>query len=205
MPTLRRPALDFGGPMSISPVDRSTKGARTRTVAAVRSRSTRRSAVASPQRRLAKVARSTRARTAGHDGSRRGRRWPASTAPARPRPCWRTPPVRYASRRDGQTGAGSRPGFAECCRPGGARLARPARRPAPRSGPAVRPCSRPRAADAARITGRSLSSSTAVVRIARTSRYALAATETDTPLDSSAARHSRIWRVDSFPTCTPPR
>jgi hypothetical protein len=24
MPTIRRPALDFGGPMSISPVDRST-------------------------------------------------------------------------------------------------------------------------------------------------------------------------------------
>jgi hypothetical protein len=55
------------------------------------------------------------------------------------------------------------------------------------------------------LRGRSLSSSTAVVRMARTSRYALAATETDTPLASSAARHSRIMRVDSFPTGTLPR
>ena len=51
----------FGRPMSISPVDRSTAAARTLTVRASRSRSQRRSAVASPQRRQAQVASSTRA------------------------------------------------------------------------------------------------------------------------------------------------
>ena len=46
---------------SISPVDRLTYAARTRIVRVSRSKSPRRSAVASPQRRLAKVASSTRA------------------------------------------------------------------------------------------------------------------------------------------------
>ncbi len=62
MPTTRRPARDLGGPSRISPVDRSTSAARTRTVRASRSISQRRSAVTSPQRRLAKVASRTSAR-----------------------------------------------------------------------------------------------------------------------------------------------
>jgi len=38
MPTMRRPALDLGGPSKISPVDRSMNAARIRTVPASRSR-----------------------------------------------------------------------------------------------------------------------------------------------------------------------
>jgi hypothetical protein len=41
MPTTRRPALDLGGPSRISPVDRSMKAARTRTVPASESRGER--------------------------------------------------------------------------------------------------------------------------------------------------------------------
>jgi hypothetical protein len=50
-----------------------------------------------------------------------------------------------------------------------------------------------------------LSSSAAVIRTARKKRYALAAVETETPLPSKTARHSRIIGVDSLPTGTPPR
>jgi hypothetical protein len=61
MPTMRRPAFDFGDQRSISPVERSTYAARILTVPPSRSRSHRRSAVASPHRRLENVARSTKA------------------------------------------------------------------------------------------------------------------------------------------------
>lgn len=63
-PTTRRAALDLGGPrVTVDPeARRSEKAARTRTQPAARSRSQRRNAVASPQRRLANVATSTSAR-----------------------------------------------------------------------------------------------------------------------------------------------
>jgi hypothetical protein len=62
MPTMRRPACDFGGPSTNGPIDRSMYAARIRTVRAFRSRSARVSAETSPHRRLANVARSTSAR-----------------------------------------------------------------------------------------------------------------------------------------------
>ena len=62
MPTTRRPARDFGAPSTSSPVERSTNAARTLTAPTLRSISHRRSAVASPHRKLANVASSTRAR-----------------------------------------------------------------------------------------------------------------------------------------------
>ena len=45
----------------------------------------------------------------------------------------------------------------------------------------------------------------AVISTARSSRYAFAAIETDTPLPSRSARHSRIIGVDSLPSGTAPR
>ncbi|GAA5765741.1 hypothetical protein Aros01_02231 [Streptosporangium roseum] len=55
-------SLGLGRAEDQSPVERSTKVTRMRTVSASRSTSVRRSALTSPHRRLTKVVRSTRAR-----------------------------------------------------------------------------------------------------------------------------------------------
>src|SRR5262249_15823955 len=62
MPTMRRPVRDFGALSTSSPLERSTNAAPTVIAPMLTSISHRRSAVASPHRRLANVANSTRAR-----------------------------------------------------------------------------------------------------------------------------------------------
>jgi len=127
-----------GSPSRISPVDRSTNAARTRTVPASRSRSQRRSAVARPSAGWRTWRGEPGRGTADRGCSRPGHRRPSSRAPVLPGPGAEDPPVLSASRRVAGSGAGIRPpGACGRCRPGDGRRARPARRPEPRTAPAV--------------------------------------------------------------------
>ena len=196
IPTTRRPAFDLGGPSSISPVDRSMKAARTRTVPVSRSRSTApQCGYLAPSQAAERSQQNEREVSPVITPNRPGPRQPSSTTRGRLLICvpYISGDVRISPFRRKRS---------RYAAPGSARMLPTGRRPTrSREREDLRDSQdrslwlRPRHRHLGYGTGsaagscppRPLSSSTA-----RSSRYALAVTETDTPSRSISARHSRI-------------